>query len=219
MQPLEQPRALELEEIPVILEQYRSATKNAFAAGFDAVELHCTSGYLPAQFLSTGSNKREDEYGGDVVGRTRFALEALAAMASVAGAERVGMRICPDNPFNDLQDDDPQETFDYLLQHAAELDLAYLHVIRYPRGRVDNLALGQRYFGGRLIANESYDFSEACDAVDSGGVAAVSFGRAFVANPDLVRRWQFGIPLADFDLATLYTPGEEGYTSYPVADR
>jgi N-ethylmaleimide reductase len=219
MQPLEQPRALELEEIPVILEQYRSATENAFAAGFDAVELHCTSGYLPAQFLSTGSNKREDEYGGDVVGRTRFALEALAAMASVAGAERVGMRICPDNPFNDLQDDDPQETFDYLLQHAAELDLAYLHVIRYPRGRVDNLALGQRYFGGRLIANESYDFSEACDAVDSGGVAAVSFGRAFVANPDLVRRWQFGIPLADFDLATLYTPGEEGYTSYPVADR
>ena len=131
----------------------------------------------------------------------------------------MGMRICPDNPFNDLQDDDPQETFDYLLQRAAELDLAYLHVIRYPRGRVDNLELGRRYFEGRLIANESYDFSEACDAVDSGGIAAVSFGRAFVANPDLVRRWQLGIPLADFDLATLYTPGEEGYTSYPVADR
>ena len=219
MQAFDQPRALQLEEIPAVLEQYRSATENSLAAGFDGVELHCTSGYLPAQFLSTGSNERDDEYGGDVAGRTRFALQALAAMASVAGAERVGMRICPDNPFNDLQDDDPQETFDYLLQRAAELDLAYLHVIRYPRGRVDNLELGRRYFGDRLIANESYDFSEACDAVDSGGVAAVSFGRAFVANPDLVRRWQFGIPLADFDLATLYTPGEEGYTSYPVADR
>ena len=216
MQPFEQPRALELEEIPVVLEQYRSATENAFAAGFDAVELHVTSGYLPAQFLSTGSNKREDGYGGDVVGRTRFVLEALAAMASVAGGQRVGMRICPDNPFNDLQDDDPQETFDYLLQQAADLDLAYLHVIRFPRGRVDNLALGQRYFGDRLIANESYSFDEAKEAIASGQVAAVSFGRDFVANPDLVERWRQGVPLAQFDLATLYTPGAEGYTTYTV---
>jgi N-ethylmaleimide reductase len=137
-------------------------------------------------------------------------------MASVAGAERVGMRICPDNPFNDLQDDDPQETFDYLLQRAAELDLAYLHVIRYPRGRVDNLALGQRYFGDRLIANESYSFTEAGEVIASGQVCAVSFGRHFIANPDLVERWRQHRPLADFNLETLYTRGAEGYTSYPA---
>ena len=217
MQAFDQPRALLLEEIPAVLEQYRSATENALAAGFDGVELHCTSGYLPAQFLSTGSNKRDDEYGGDVVGRTRFALQALAAMASVAGPDRVGMRICPDNPFNDLKDDNPQETFDYLLQQAADLDLAYLHVIRFPRGRVDNLDLGQRYFGDRLIANESYSLAEAGEAIAAAQVCAVSFGRHFIANPDLVERWRRGGALAEFDLATLYTPGAEGYTSYPAA--
>lgn len=216
MQTFDEPRALQLEEIAEVLAQYRSATENALAAGFDGVELHCTSGYLPAQFLSTGSNKRDDEYGGDVVGRTRFALRALEAMAEVAGPDRVGMRICPDNPFNDLQDDDPQETFDYLLKQAAGLDLAYLHVIRMPTGRVDNLALGQRYFADRLIANESYSFDEASEAVASGQVSAVSFGRHFIANPDLVARWRQGSPLAEFNLDTLYTAGEDGYSDYPA---
>ena len=217
MQALDIPRALASGEIAGVVEEYRQATENAYAAGFDGVELHCTSGYLPAQFLSSGSNQRDDEYGGDVVGRTRFALEVLAAMASVGGPERVAMRICPDNPFNDLRDDNPQETFEYLLQRAASLDLAYLHVIRFPRGRVDNLALGRQYFGDRLVVNESYSFEEAAELVASGEAAAVSFGRAFVANPDLVQRWQRGIALSEFDLSTLYTPGAEGYTSYPVA--
>ncbi len=218
MQAFDEPRALQTQEIAGIVEEYRQATENAFAAGFDGVELHCTSGYLPAQFLSTGSNQRSDQYGGCVENRVRFALEVLRAMISVKGADRVGFRICPDNPFNDLKDENPQETFEALISQAAALGLAYLHVIRFPKGRVDNIELGQRYFGDRLIANESYDFDEAHAAVVASEVSAVSFGRHFIGNPDLVERWQGNAPLAKFDLATLYSPGAEGYTSYPRAD-
>lgn len=217
LQPFDTPRALVTEEIPAVVQEYRRATEYAFEAGFDAVELHCTSGYLPAQFLSTGSNRRSDAYGGDVENRCRFALEVLAAMAGVDGGGRVGMRICPDIPFNDLHDDDPQETFDCLLSRAAQFDLAYLHVIRFPAGRVDNLALGRRYFGDRLIANESFDLAEAQQAVAAGEVSAVAFGRSFIANPDLPSRLRRGLPLAKFDKSTLYTPGDAGYTTYPPA--
>jgi len=97
------------------------------------------------------------------------------------------------------------------------LDLAYLHAIRFPKGRVDNLALGREFFGDRLIGNESYDFEEARKAVAAGELTAVSFGRNFIANPDLVERWQKGVELAAFDLATLYSPGAAGYSSYPRA--
>jgi N-ethylmaleimide reductase len=143
-------------------------------------------------------------------------LETLAAMAGVDGADRVGMRICPDNPFNDLHDANPGETFDYLLAEAAGLDLAYLHVIRLPDGRVDNISLGRRYFADRLIINDSYGFDEADAAVKAGEATAVSFGRPFIANPDLVERWRCGTPLAKFDPKTLYSPGAEGYVDYPT---
>jgi len=217
MQPFDEPRALSLEEIPQVVEAYRQATANALEAGFDGVELHCTSGYLPAQFISTGSNRRDDEYGGSVANRCRFALQVLQAMCSVDGGGRVGLRICPDNPFNDLQDDDPGETFEHLLAGAQALDPAYLHVIRMPRGRVDNIALGRKYFGDRLLGNDSYSLEESERAVACGELSAVSFGRYFIANPDLVARWRDGVALADFDAATLYTPGPEGYTTYPAA--
>jgi N-ethylmaleimide reductase len=217
MQPFDEPRALTLEEIAVVIEDYRKATEYAFAAGFDGVELHCTSGYLPAQFLSTGTNQRADAYGGSVANRARFVLDVLDAMAGVDGAVRVGMRICPDNPFNDIHDDNPQETFDFLLEQVQHRDLAYLHAMRFPSGRVNNIELGQRFMGDRLIGNESYDFEEAQKAVAAGELAAVSFGRNFIANPDLVERWQGGLPLASFDLATMYTGGAEGYSSYPRA--
>lgn len=215
MQPLDEPVALATQEVEAVVQQYRQATANAFAAGFDGVELHCTSGYLPAQFLSSGTNQRDDQYGGSVANRTRFVLETLQAMCEVDGAARVGMRICPDNPFNDLHDDNPQQTFEYLLEEAESLDLAYLHVIRMPQGRVDNIALGQRYFGDRLIGNDSYDFEEASAAVHGGELTAVSFGRHFIGNPDLVERWRTGVTLSGFDPATLYSPGAQGYTSYP----
>jgi len=124
------------------------------------------------------------------------------------------MRICPDNPFNDLSDDNPQETFEHLLAGAAQMDLAYLHVIRLPAGRVDNIALGRRYFGDRLIVNDSYDREEASEVVASGAAAAVSFGRPYIANPDLVARFRAGTPLADFDPRTLYAGGAKGYIDY-----
>lgn len=212
------PRALETAEIPGVIEEYRQATINAFEAGFDAVELHCTSGYLPAQFLSTGTNQRTDQYGGSVANRIRFVVEVLEAMGSVAGAGRVGMRICPGNPFNDLQDDDPRETFAALLDAVRPMGLAWLHVIRMPRGPVDNLALAREHFGGPLIINESYSRDEADAAIQAGEAAAVSFGRPFIANPDLVERFRRNAPLADFDLGTLYTPGSKGYTDYPALE-
>ena len=215
MQPFDSPRELRADEIGAVIDEYRLATVNAFRAGFDGVELHCTSGYLPAQFLSTGTNQRTDAYGGSVQNRCRFPLEVLAAMASVGGHGRVGMRICPDNPFNDLADEDPLDTFEYFLGEAALLDLAYLHVIRMPSGSVDNIALGQRFFGDRLIVNDSYDFTEAGEVIAGGEAAAVSFGRPFIANPDLVERFREGAALAKLDPRTLYAGGAAGYCDYP----
>jgi N-ethylmaleimide reductase len=216
MQVFDVPRALETAEIAAVVEEYASATRNAYAAGFDGVELHCTSGYLPAQFLSTGTNQREDSYGGSVENRMRFPLLVLQAMANIDGADRVGLRICPDNPFNDLSDEDPQQTFDAFLAAASKLDLAYIHAIRLPTGRVDNLALARKYFPGKVIGNESYNCSEAATAIAAGELSAVSFGRPFIANPDLVERFSNGWPLAEFDMAGLYNPGGKGYTDYPA---
>lgn len=213
------PRALETAEIPAVIEEYRQATANAFEAGFDGVELHATSGYLPAQFLSTGTNHRTDEYGGSVNNRIRFVVECLAAMASVQGADRVGMRICPGNPFNDLQDDNPEQTFATLLQAIDSMGLAYLHVIRMPKKvtGVDNLELARNHFSGPLIFNDSYTAERAAKAIDQDGASAISFGRDYVANPDLVERIQSNQELAKFDVKTLYTPGAAGYTDYPKA--
>ncbi|MBN7796511.1 alkene reductase [Parahaliea mediterranea] len=211
------PRALATEEIPGVVEEYRRATENAYAAGFDGVELHCTSGYLPAQFLSTGTNRREDRYGGSLDNRLRFVVEVLEAMCSVDGADRVGLRICPGNPFNDLHDDNPEETFAALLDRIDGMGLAYLHVIRMPRGPVDNLALARAHFSGPLIVNDSYSAEEADAVIAAGEAAAVSFGRHFIANPDLVGRLKQGLPLAEMDTSTLYTPGEKGFTDYPLA--
>jgi N-ethylmaleimide reductase len=214
---LDEPRALRLDEIPGVIEEYRHATVCALAAGFDGVELHCTSGYLPAQFLSTGTNRRTDAYGGGVANRLRFVLEVLEAMTGAAGSGRVGMRICPGNPFNDLHDDDPHETFAALLDAVSPMRLAYLHVIRSPRKDLDAFALGRQHFRGPLIVNDGFDRDSAERVVAAGEAAAVSFGRSYIGNPDLVRRMRDGLPLARFDVATLYTPGPAGYTDYPAA--
>lgn len=218
MQPFDEPRALRGDEIPGVIEAYRSATRLAFDAGFDGVELHATSGYLPAQFLSTGTNRRSDEWGGSLERRIRFPVEVLRAMAAVDGADRVGLRICPGNPFNDLVDESPEETFSALLDAVDPLGLAYLHVIRLHDVPLDNVALAKRHFGGPLLLNDGFDLAEARAAVAEGTGDAVSFGRAYIANPDLVRRFRLGLPLASFDPKTLYTPGPAGYTDHPPAE-
>ena len=208
------PRALETSEIPRVIEEYRQATKNAFNCGFVGVELHGTSGYLPIQFMSTSTNKRTDGYGGSVQNRIRFTVEVLEAMASVKGAGRVGIRICPGNPFNDTSDDNPQETFEALLDAINPLNLAYLHVIRMPSGPVDNIALVQNHYNGTVILNDSYSLAEAAETVNNSVASAISFGRYYVSNPNLVAKLRDNIELTPINNHTLYTPGAEGYTDY-----
>jgi N-ethylmaleimide reductase len=210
------PRALETEEIVGIIAEYKQATANALEAGFAGVEFHATSGYLPAQFLSTGTNQRSDQYGGSVENRIRFVVEALTAMCEVAGADKVGIRICPGNPFNDLSDDNPEETFRELLTAIDSMGLAYLHVIRMPKKvtGVDNLELAKAHFKGPRIFNDSYTFEKASQVLDNGDAQAISFGRYYVANPDLVEKFKSSTALADFNHKTLYTPGAEGYSDY-----
>lgn len=216
MQPFSEPRALRSDEIPGVIEEFRRSTERAFEAGFDGVELHCTSGYLPVQFLSTGTNQREDEYGGSLENRVRFPVEVLEAMASVDGADRVGFRICPGNPFNDLSDANPEETFRAFLAAVANLGLAYLHVIRLHNVELDNVALARECFAGPLVVNDSYKLEEAQAVVTSGDAAAVAFARSYIGNPDLVERLRSGAPLARFDSKKLYTPGAEGYSDFPT---
>lgn len=216
MQDFEMPRALRRDEIAGVIDEYRQATANALQAGFDGVELHCTSGYLPAQFLSTGTNQRTDDYGGPVENRIRFVIETLAAMNTEAGAGRVGLRICPGNPFNDLSDENPAETFAALLQAATPLQLAYLHLIYLPALPVDGLRLVQENYRGAMIINDSLTFETAQHYIETGVATAASFGRYYVSNPDLVERFRRGAELAPADTATLYTAGPQGYTDYPA---
>ncbi|WP_255326154.1 alkene reductase [Sphingobium sp. EM0848] len=217
MMAFDAPHALELHEIPQVIEEFAQATRNALAAGFDGVELHCTSGYLPAQFLSSGSNQRTDGYGGSAANRIRFVVETVEAMAAVSGAGRVGFRICPGNPFNDIWDENPAETYGALLEALSSQGLAYLHLIDVANPQVDSLDLAKRHWRGSLILNEGMTRARAEALLADNMAHAFSFGRPFIANPDLVSRLERDIALADFDPSTLYAPGPEGYVDYPPA--
>lgn len=214
MAAFEMPEALTIDEIQQTIADYAQSSRNAIEAGCDGVELHCTSGYLPAQFLSTGTNQRDDSYGGSLENRLRFVLEVLEAMTEAVGAGRVGIRICPGNSFNDLTDENPKETFGALLTAINPMGLAYLHVIRMETG-VDNIALANDNFDGPIILNESYKQEDAQADLKAGKGDAVSFGRAFISNPDLVERFKSGAELARVDFKTLYSPGPQGYSDYP----
>ena len=217
MVPCESPRALTTGEVSEVIADYARCTEMAFAAGFDGVELHGTSGYLPAQFLSTGTNQRTDEWGGTLAGRLRFFVEVARAMAAVDGADRVGFRVCPGNPFNDLHDDDPDETFRALLGELSPLGLAYCHTIRMPSTGLDTERLCRDAFAGPLIVNDSYWPLEANETLAAGRADAVSFGRLYITNPDLAQRIAAGIELASTDADHIYDPGPEGYIDFPTA--
>ena len=211
----EVPRALETREIAGVVAEYVQAARNARAAGIDGVELHCTSGYLPMQFLSTNANQRTDRYGGGAVNRARFAIEVLEALAAAVGPDRVGFRIFPGNPFNDMEDSDPRATYGALLDAIRGLDLAYCHLIHFPTPELDALALVRRHWRGPIIANNNLD-RERAEALLADGVDAASFGRPYIANPDLAERLRIGAPLARPDRATFYSGEERGYTDYPA---
>lgn len=216
MAELETPHALTIPEIGAVVEEYAQAARNAIGAGFDGVELHCTSGYLPMQFLAVNSNLRTDAYGGSPQKRRRFVVETMEALAGAIGADRVGLRICPGNPFNDVVDADPVETYSGLLDVVAPLGLAYLHVMRSPLVELDAFALARTHFKGPLIVNDGFDGASGRQALLDRTGEAVSFGRHYIANPDLVQRLRDGTALARFDRKTLYTPGAAGYTDYPM---
>jgi N-ethylmaleimide reductase len=210
------PRALDAREIPAIVAEYAAAARNAVAAGMDGVELHCASGYLVNQFLNPVSNRRTDAYGGAPENRIRFALEVLAAMADAIGPGRVGFRIAPGNGYNGMDPADPAETFAPLLAGAAGLGLAYVHVIDSEVPGFDPLALARSTFGGPVIANNNLDAARGAALLAAGRAEAVSVGRAFIANPDLVARIAAGAPLAKPDYAHVYTGEARGYTDYPA---
>ena len=216
MQAMPMPEAMTIEEIKEVQAQYVYSAQLAMEAGFAGVELHCTSGYLPAQFLSTGTNEREDQYGGSLGNRLRFVLETVGALCLAVGSDKVGVRICPANPFNDLHDENPEETFAALMQGLNHYKLAYLHVIRMNTTGLDSLALARANFEGPVIGNDSYSAGEADAAIANGTVDAISFGRPFIANPDLPARFKAGAELARIDMKTLYGGGAEGYNDYPA---
>ncbi len=215
MAPTDEPHALSTGEVDAVVAEYAAAAELSRLAGFDGVELHAASGYLPMQFLSTGTNRRTDRFGGDTHRRTQFTVEVMEAMAAVLGADRVGLRVCPGVEFNDISDADPVDTYSTLLERLRGAGFAYVHVIRSPVPALDAFALAREAFDGGLIANDGFDFETAEMAIDSGVADAVSFARHFIANPDLVERFRAGAPLATFDRKTLYTPGPAGYVDYP----
>ncbi|MBC7313507.1 MAG: alkene reductase [Rhizobium sp.] len=220
-----EPRALGLEEIPGILDDYRRAARAAIDAGFDAVEIHAANGYLIDQFLRSSSNARTDAYGGSIENRARFAIEVVETIANEIGAERTGIRISPVTPANDVSDPDPQPLFNHLVEKLAAFDLAFIHVIEGATGGArDNLPFdwaglkaAYRAKGGKAawMVNNSYTRDMAIEAVASGRADMVSFGRPFIANPDLVERFRQNAPLNEPDRATFYGGGAEGYTNYP----
>jgi N-ethylmaleimide reductase len=215
MQDCDTPEPLSLAEIPAVVEEYAQAARLAREAGFDGVELHAASGYLPMQFLASNSNLRRDAYGGTAVQRARFAVEVLEALVAAIGAGRVGMRICPANPFNDVADPEPEVTYGALLDAVAPLRIAYLHAIRSPLRAVDAFAIARRHYAGPIVLNDGFHGGSARAALRAGTGDAVSFARHFIGNPDLVRRLHEDLPLAGFDRHTLYTPGPRGYLDYP----
>jgi 2,4-dienoyl-CoA reductase-like NADH-dependent reductase (Old Yellow Enzyme family) len=215
--PFPVPRALELDEIPGVVEGFRQAAENAQAAGFDGVEIHGANGYLLDQFLQDNSNKRTDAYGGPVQNRARLHLEIADACISVWGAERVGMHLAPRGDAQDMGDSDAPGTFGYLAGELGKRGLGYLFLREYVGP--DRLApLIKKAFGGPVIVNEQYTLEQSIADLDAGVADAVGFGRTFIANPDLPARLRLGAPLNELNPATLYAPGPAGYTDYPFLE-
>jgi N-ethylmaleimide reductase len=221
--PFVEPRALKTEEIAGIIEQFRRGTENAREAGFDGVELHAANGYLIDQFLRDGTNQRRDQYGGEVNNRARFLLEVTEAVINVMGDGRVGVHISPENPFNDMYDSNSESLFSHLAEGLNRFPLAYLHVVEIDLSNpaVFNGALNpitqkvRGIFKGTYMTNGGYDRNMAEKVLERGDADLVSYGRLFLANPDLPERFSKDAPLNEPDPNTFYGGDEKGYTDYP----
>jgi len=216
------PRALEIDEIPGIVEDYRKAAANAMKAGFDGVEIHAANGYLIDQFLRDSSNKRTDAYGGSIENRTRFLNEVLEAVVSEIGADRTGIRLSPFSSANDISDSDPMALFGHAVDIVNGYGLAYLHLVEGqtggPRDLPEGASLEALYgrFKGVRMGNNGYTRDMAIEAVETGKVDLVAFGKLFISNPDLAERLEADAPLNEWDQSTFYGGGREGYTDYPT---
>ncbi|MFM1252898.1 alkene reductase [Yersinia enterocolitica] len=219
--PCSTPRALETEEIPGIINDFRQATVNAREAGFDYIELHAAHGYLLHQFMSPASNQRTDQYGGSIENRTRLTLEVVDATAAEWGAERIGIRISPLGPFNGLNNgEDQEEAALYLIEELNKRHIAYLHISEpdwaggKPYSDAFRDAVRAR-FKGVIIGAGAYTAEKAESLIEKGFIDAVAFGRSYISNPDLVERLQQNAPLNEPDGETFYGGGAKGYTDYP----
>ena len=227
--PTSTPRALRSEEVPQVVEQFRHAARCALQAGFDGVEVHGANGYLIEQFLRDSINDRTDEWGGSIANRVRLLQAVMAAVCGEIGSGRTGLRLSPVTPVNDAgQDSDAQALYEAAVRAVAPLGLAYLHVIEGQTGgsrdlseqgvRPFDYAALRRLFPGAWMVNNGYDRAMALQAVASGAADLVSFGKGYIANPDLVRRLREDAPWNPLDAARLYGGGDAGYIDYPALE-
>jgi len=222
----EVPRALETDEIPLIVEDYRKAAERAKAAGFDGIELHAANGYLLDEFLQSKTNHRTDGYGGSIKKRFRMLDEVVKAVTTVFPANRVGVRLAPNGVFNDMGSPDFREQFTYVAKELSGRGLAYLHVMDglafgfHELGKAMTLAEFREVFDGPLIGNCGYTRETAEEAVSAGHAEMIAIGRPYISNPDLVERWKAGAELnPEADMADWYSPGgAKGYTDFPTMD-
>ena len=225
----ELPRALRTDELPGIVADFRQAAVNAIQAGFDGVELHAANGYLLDQFMQDGSNHRDDAYGGSIEGRARLLLDTVEAVSDAIGADRLAVRLSPYGNFNDMNDSDPVGLFTHVIDQLNAYGLAYLHLIE-PRASsiglgdelsvdsANNVQLFRSVFKGPLLSAGGYTAETGDAAIAAGHADAIGFGRAFIANPDLVARIKLGAPLNKYNRSTFYGSREAGYTDYPTLD-
>lgn len=218
------PRELKLEEISLIIEQFRQGAKNAKDAGFDGVEIHAGNGYLPDEFLQDNSNHRTDKYGGNLENRARLLLEITQAAIDIWGQEKVGVRLSPSSTFNDMHDSNPAATFSYVAQKLDQMGIGYLHIVE-PRikGNVtiedDGKGLGAKFFRpifhGTIITAGGYTRDTGEQVIQDNTADFVAYGRLFLANPDLPERFALNAELNKYDRNTFYSSGQEGYIDYP----
>lgn len=220
-QPYPQPQAMDSADIKQALNEYVQAAKNAVEAGFDGVELHAANGYLLEQFLAPNTNQRSDEYGGSLENRARFVLEVAQAVVEAIGADKVGIRLSPRGVFNGVQPYEDELAL-YLTEQLSQLGLVYLHIVNHssmgapevPASLVDSL---RKTFKGSFILSGGYMDADSAEAdLQAGRGDLVAFGRAALANPDLLERFEQGAALNEIDFGTFYTPGEQGFTDYPT---
>jgi N-ethylmaleimide reductase len=221
LKPFVTPRALETAEIAGIVEDYRRGARNAREAGFDGVELHGANGYLVDQFLRDGANRRTDRYGGSAQNRARFLIEVTEAIVGEWGADRVGVRLSPTTPFNDMADTNPAETFATAVGELNRFGLSYLHVAEpaatdpVAAGEKPDIRFFRKLWRGVLMGNKGYDLARANAAIREGAADLISFAVLFLANPDLPERFRRGGPFNVPDRKTFYGGATAGYIDYP----